>query len=134
MKLQHSDGFDPSRFKDLPTLSFSEAAWFAGITLEAFERVMTEGNHDDLRNIPLPDLVRTGYTLLAQKESQLTLFRMQLAAALKREQELAELLHTKLAFSFQETSNPPGADDASLPETSAAPIKPDKGKKKKKRK
>jgi hypothetical protein len=88
---------DRDRFKDLPNLTVSEAAWMAGVTLEAYERFMTVAGITDLRAIQPDKLVRTAFTLLGQKESQLVMLRLQLAATLQREKELAEALGSKLS-------------------------------------
>ncbi len=96
MKKFDADGFDTAQFDDLPTLSFTEAAWMAGVTPESLERSLENVGLTDTRNIPLSRLVQSGFTLLGQRDSQLAMFRMQLAAALQREKELAEALRSKL--------------------------------------
>ena len=88
---------DTTRFENLPSLSVAEAAWMAGVTLEAYERFMTVAGVNDLRAVGPDKLVRTAFTLLGQKESQLVMLRLQLAATLQREKELAELLGSKLS-------------------------------------
>ena len=88
---------DTTRFENLPSLSVAEAAWMAGVTLEAYERFMTVAGVNDLRAVGPDKLVRTAFTLLGQKESQLVMLRLQLAATLQREKELAEALGSKLS-------------------------------------
>lgn len=116
-----SEGFDPSRFDDLPDLSPVDAAWMAGVTLESLERSLASVGITDSRTIPLKRLVGIGFTLLGQRDSQLAMLRLQLAAALQRERELAEALRAGLA-------------DAPPPvSVSVAPKSSGKGKKKKKK-
>jgi hypothetical protein len=88
---------DADRFKDLPSLSIAEAAWMAGVTIEAYEQFMSVVGVEDVQTTKPDRLVRTAFTLLGQKESQLLMLRLQLAAALQREKELAELLGSKLS-------------------------------------
>lgn len=85
------------RFQDLPSLSVSEAAWMAGVTLETYERFMTVAGVEDMRAVRPDVLIRTAFTLLGQKESQLVMLRLQLAATLQREKELAEALGSRLS-------------------------------------
>ncbi len=126
MTISDPDGFDVSRFDALPTLSFSEAAWMAGVTAESLERSLESAGLTDIRNIPLNRLVKSGFTLLGQRDSQLAMLRMQLAAALQREKELAEALHSKLTL-----VDPPVTLTGKT--VSAEPKKEKKSKKKKKK-
>ncbi|MBF0453583.1 MAG: hypothetical protein HQL72_02055 [Magnetococcales bacterium] len=117
MDRSESETVDTTRFDTLPTLSVTEAAWMAGVTLEAYERFMTVAGMTDLRSIKADKLIRTAFTLLGQKESQLTMLRLQLAATLQREKELSEALgsklsqNTPLAMDFIKESPPPSAQD-----------------------
>ena len=124
---------DTEQFKGLPALSANEAAWMSGVTLEAYERFMKAAGVDDLRSIRPDKLVRTAFTLLGQKESQLVMLRLQLAATLQREKELAEALGSKLG------DHNPLALDFLQEKSSAAPesafaMESGGGKKKKKKK
>ncbi|MEO5363464.1 MAG: hypothetical protein H7838_07555 [Magnetococcus sp. DMHC-8] len=127
MKQDPTDTLDPRRLDNLPPLSLAEAAWMAGITPDAFERFLEAANLSHLRNLPMMELVRAGFTLLGQREAQLAMFRLQLAAALHREKELTEALHSKLTAGTEMTvvapatptvpppAPPPGCDLSSPP-------------------
>lgn len=101
-----SENFDTKRLDDLPQLSLAEAAWMAGITPDAFERFLDAASLGHLRTISLIELVRSSFTQLGQREAQLAMFRLQLAAALHREKELAEALHSKLTAGSAELFTP----------------------------
>ncbi len=96
MKTELSDNSDSKPLEALPPLSLAEAAWMAGITPDAFERFLDAISLGHLRQIPITELVRTSFTLLGQREAQVAMFRLQLASALQREQELTQALHSKL--------------------------------------
>ncbi|MEO5367602.1 MAG: hypothetical protein H7831_14850 [Magnetococcus sp. WYHC-3] len=95
-------GFDLSRFEGIPPLALTEAAWLVGITPEAFKRFMESTGMDMVTDaasepqVALLDLIRLGFQLLGQKESQVAMLRMQLAATLEREKELAAALKQKV--------------------------------------
>jgi hypothetical protein len=120
---------DASRFEGLPSLSVSEAAWMAGVTLESYEKFMTVAGVDDLRSIKPDELLRVAFTLLGQKESQLVMLRLQLAATLQREKELADALGSKLS---QHTPLP--LDSFTDESNDSKEYIPGKSKKKKKKK
>ena len=96
MKQETTDTLDPNRFDNLPPLSLAEAAWLAGVTPDSFERFLEAASLTHLRHMPMTELIRAGFTLLGQREAQLAMFRLQLAAALHREKELTEALHSRL--------------------------------------
>lgn len=104
-------------------ITTTDAAWTVGITQEALDRLIeTSGithtmDPDGTRRVDLSTLLRLGFTQLGQREAQVAMLRIQLSAALEREQQLLSALQSKLLD-----------DTVSLP----AP-KPKKGKKKKKR-
>ncbi len=97
MSQPEPESVDASRFETLPSLSVTEAAWMAGVTLEAYEKFMSVAGVEDLRSIKPDELIRTAFTLLGQKESQLVMLRLQLSATLLREKELADALGSKLS-------------------------------------
>ncbi|MBF0193569.1 MAG: hypothetical protein HQL71_03385 [Magnetococcales bacterium] len=121
------EAVDAKRFEGLPSLSVAEAAWMAGVTLESYEKFMTVAGVDDLRSIKPDELLRIAFTLLGQKESQLVMLRLQLAATLQREKELADALGSKLS---QHTPLPIDY----FPDESSASMEQDSGKNKKKKK
>jgi hypothetical protein len=127
MSQSELEAVDTSRFENIIPLSVTEAAWMAGVTLEAYEKFMRVAGVEDLRSIKPDELIRTAFTLLGQKESQLVMLRLQLSATLLREKELAEALGSKLS---QHTPLPLEflSDDNSAQE----PVKNKKKKKKKK--
>jgi hypothetical protein len=124
------EAVDATRFEGLPSLSVAEAAWMAGVTLESYEKFLTVAGVDDLRSIKPDELLRVAFTLLGQKESQLVMLRLQLAATLQREKELADALGSKLS---QHTPLPIDYSiDEPNEETEPVNVKPKKKKKKKK--
>lgn len=135
MKEEIPEDFDTKRLENLPQLSHAEAAWMAGITPDSFERFLKATNLEHLRNIPVTELVRSGFTLLGQREAQLAMFRMQLATALHREKELTELLHAKLLDGSTEHFMPHKEPKAvEVPATAPKPKPSDKKAKKSKKK
>ncbi|MBF0379451.1 MAG: hypothetical protein HQL69_00430 [Magnetococcales bacterium] len=98
--------------------------------MESYEKFLTVAGVDDLRSIKPDELVRIAFTLLGQKESQLVMLRLQLAATLQREKELADALgsklsqHNPLPLDYNSTDSEDKSDQLSL--------KPKKKKKKKK--
>lgn len=96
MTQKPSEVFDAKQLENVPPLARAEAAWLAGITPDAFERFLLAAGLDKMDAISVMELVRVGFTQLGQREAQLAMFRLQLAAALQREKELTETLHSKL--------------------------------------
>jgi hypothetical protein len=90
--------FDPSPYERLPALSVNAAAWIAGVTPEAFAHLLESSGRSCPDSIALLDLARSGFFLLAQKETQVAMLRLQLNAALEREKELVAALQAKIAF------------------------------------
>ena len=84
------------------TLTFTDAAWMVGMTPEAFEHLVQAGgaafteDASGEKFITLADILRLGFSMTAQKESQVAMLRMQLSTALEREKELAAQLQEKL--------------------------------------
>ena len=92
----------------------------AGVTTDSFERFLEAAGLSHLRTLPITELLRGGFTLLGQRESQLAMFRLQLASALQREKELTEALHSKLtadmaAFVVPSAAANPQAERPSIP-------------------
>ncbi|MBF0161250.1 MAG: hypothetical protein HQL88_03090 [Magnetococcales bacterium] len=110
MKEEENETLDPKRLEQLPAVSLAEAAWMAGVTTDSFERFLDAATLSHLRALPLLELVRGCFTLLGQREAQLAMFRLQLAAALQREKELAEALHSKLTAHLETAFLPPVAN------------------------
>ncbi len=114
MSQSENEAGDMKHLQDLPELSSSEAAWMAGVTEAAYEEFMSVAGIEDPQKIQTDRLVRTAFTLLGQKESQLVMMRLQLASTLQREKELAELLgsklsqHTPLPMDFLEKNSTDG--------------------------
>ena len=100
MNQELDENFDTERLLALPSISVAEAAWMAGITPESYEKFREQANLAHLPAVPMTELVRSCFTQLGQKETQLAMFRLQLAAALKREQELSEALRSKLTLNM----------------------------------
>lgn len=124
--------FNPSLLDDLPPLTIPEAAWLAGVTEEAFERFLLASNTSRTRGldgaiyVTLGSLVKAGFTLLGQKEAQVTMLRMQLTTALKREQELVGALKEKIAFHHTPVMGAPA-----VPRRTVASVRhPDDGREK----
>ncbi|MBF0462213.1 MAG: hypothetical protein HQL87_12540 [Magnetococcales bacterium] len=111
MRQEPTENSDPKRLENLPQLSLAEAAWMAGVTPDSFERFLEVANLGPVRSLPILDLVRAGFTLLGQREAQLAMFRLQLAAALQREKELTEALQSQLTagMAVLSVSPPPPA-------------------------
>ncbi|MBF0159018.1 MAG: hypothetical protein HQL58_05790 [Magnetococcales bacterium] len=98
MNLTPETAFDPTPYERLPLLSIQAAAWIAGITPEAMKYMMESSGRSCPEVIALFDLVRTGFSLLAQKEAQIGMLRLQLGTTLEREKELTAALQNKLSF------------------------------------
>lgn len=133
MNNELSEDFDTQRLEGLPQLSLAEAAWMAGITPDAFEQFLGAISLSHLRHVPITELVRAAFTLLGQREAQVAMFRLQLATALQREQELTEALHSKLTAGSAEFFMPQ-TPSRSAPSPSTSPLSPVSHKKSKKRK
>ena len=127
MKTELSDNSDSKPLETLPPLSLAEAAWMAGITPDAFERFLDAISLGHLRQIPITELVRTSFTLLGQREAQVAMFRLQLASALQREQELTQALHSKLTEGSNEFFMP----HSKLHPEQSSPVTPPVGRKNK---
>lgn len=97
MDAEDGDDIDLSRFANLPTLNPAEAAWFAGVAIEAYQQFMQGVGKENVGSVRLDELLRIAFNLLGQKQSQVMMLRLQLATALTREKELLEALEAKLA-------------------------------------
>ncbi|MBF0123951.1 MAG: hypothetical protein HQL60_01285 [Magnetococcales bacterium] len=98
MNLTPETAFDPTPYEKLPLLSIHAAAWIAGITPEAMKYMLESSGRVCPEVIAMLDLARSGFSLLAQKEAQIGMLRLQLGAALEREKELTIALQSKLSF------------------------------------
>lgn len=71
---------EASRFEKLPPLTLEEAAWLAGVTPEAMGLFLDNGGLRpalvEKKGVALLELVRIGYSLLSQKETQLEMMRL----------------------------------------------------------
>lgn len=71
---------DASRFEKLPPLTLEEAAWLAGVTPEAMGLFLESGGLRpalvEKKGVAPLELVRIGYSLLSQKETQLEMMRL----------------------------------------------------------
>ncbi|ABK45765.1 hypothetical protein Mmc1_3275 [Magnetococcus marinus MC-1] len=138
----------PQSNADLPELSLKDAAWLAGITPDAMLRFLaaagleldTDQDASELQ-LTVPQLMRAVFLLLGQKDNRIAMLRMQLAAALNREKELAAALQADLADDtpILESSEPmvlmqPLGDDDDDDEDDDDFIPKKKKKKKKKKK
>ncbi|MBF0272637.1 MAG: hypothetical protein HQL98_11315 [Magnetococcales bacterium] len=135
-----SSRIDTARFEQLPDLSLSEAAWLAGVAEEAMQRYLEESNtHSNADGLPLSSLMRALFMLLGRKETQASMLRQQLTAALERERELSDTLRTGLLGSgipsTRVTEPLPRLPDPRRVEPPAQPVKaaPPAAKKKKKK-
>ncbi|MBF0588919.1 MAG: hypothetical protein HQL53_07325 [Magnetococcales bacterium] len=95
---------DQPRWDQVPPMSLQEAAWICGVSQDAFERIIRASGMDVVkgplgrRTISLQNMLRVGYSLLGQRESQLAMLRIQLDKALTREKDLATVLQSGVAL------------------------------------
>ncbi len=88
----------------LPPMPLAEASWLAGVSLDSFERIVQASGMEVIqerygqRLITLQGILRVGFSLLGQRESQLAMLRIQLERALAREKELTEALQSGIAL------------------------------------
>lgn len=121
-----ADEFAPPWIRELPLVTTADAAWLAGMTAEAMEQLLGAAHlkavvdSQGTRKMALSEIFRAGFGQLGQKESQVTMLRMQLAKALEREQELAGLLSGKLSFDPVAHSVPSSSKVFPVPTPSAA--------------
>lgn len=112
-----ADEYAPAWVRELPSLTVTDAAWLAGVTEETLQRLITTGRLSQVGDrtgttrVGMGDIFRAVFVQFGQKDSQIAMLRMQLASAIQREKELAELLHGKLLGDFApflaEKSEPP---------------------------
>nr|CRH08121.1 Conserved protein of unknown function [Candidatus Magnetococcus massalia] len=87
---------------DLPELDLKDAAWLAGVTPDAMARFLKSAGLDidtedpEEAQLTVPELLKAVFLLLGQKENRIAMLRIQLAAALNREKELAAALQSGL--------------------------------------
>ncbi|MGN7612416.1 hypothetical protein ACQZV8_10060 [Magnetococcales bacterium HHB-1] len=131
------EGFDVNLLENLPPLTFSEAAWIVGISAEAFQRFMQMSGLQPVtlangqKRITLASLLKAGFNLLMQRESQLAMLRVQFSATLERERDLATALREKIHLPDplqprQPEPAKPAAKPTPKPAPKPAPVAPAK--------
>ncbi|MBF0151595.1 MAG: hypothetical protein HQL84_16360 [Magnetococcales bacterium] len=129
-----------SKLADVPPLEVSDAAWIAGIAVDAMERFIAENHLSGDHSIHVTELLHTAFHLLGYKQLQIDLLTRQLQAALNRERELIQGLQSRLGIPLQPSvdrnSAPPlppmATEEGDLPHSSLPKEKKKGGKKKKK--
>ncbi|MBF0110082.1 MAG: hypothetical protein HQL76_13010 [Magnetococcales bacterium] len=116
----------------LPAMSVADAAWTAGIAVEAMERFLADADLSPGQSLRVSDLLQSAFHLLGFRQLQVELLSRQLWDALNRERELVLALQTRL-----DATCPPVTSAHANPATlldgrqgSVVPIEPTRGKKK----
>ena len=121
------------KLADVPPLEVSDAAWVAGIAVEAMERFIAEHHLPGDRPLQVTELLHTAFHLLGYKQLQVDLLTRQLQSALNRERELIQGLQSRLGVPLQPSVVPypdPPPPSTAVAEGDLPPFSPPKEKKK----